>query len=247
MDPDTEALLCHGTEDVIRLCLDAVAPLLPQIPADGLIFGLCSRVKFSLHMPTRRFPMLVDLCTLALRQRFPGEPFLACKIQQNPRLPPHRDCQNAHLPNLAIELLPTADGGTWIENPEGSIALECPDGSVRWGSVLTGSYRFSARLLLHASYPGCSTRLLLVAWVPAAWDRCPASLMQDVLDLGFVAPTRSQAQRAKESIWGPRTCWQPPIFSAVTPWGRGQLKPAPLAAIDLEDSEDDVITHYDVD
>ncbi|CAE7254989.1 unnamed protein product, partial [Symbiodinium microadriaticum] len=197
MDPDTDALLCHGKEDVVQLCLDVVLPLLPQIPGGVLTFGLCSRVRFGLHLSTRRFSRLVDLCTLALRQHFPGEPFLACKIQYNPHLPPHRDCQNSHLPNLAIELLPAADGGTWIENPDGSVAMECPDGCVRWGSVLTGSYRFSARRLLHSSYPGCGTRVLLVAWVPSSWDRCPVPLMQEVLDLGFVAPTHSQAQRAK--------------------------------------------------
>ena len=112
---------------------------------------------------------------------------------------------------------------------------------VRWGSVLTGSYRFSARRLLHSSYPGCGTRVLLVAWVPSSWERCPVPLMRAILNLGFVAPTHSQAQRAKESIWGPRTCWQPPIFTVTTQWGRGQLKPAPPEAIDLEDSEDDVV------
>ena len=133
MDPDTEALLCHGKEDVVQLCLDAVLPLLPQIPGGVLTFGLCSRVRFGLHLSTRRFSRLVDLCTLALRQHFPGEPFLACKIQYNPQLLPHRDCQNAHLPNLAIELLPTADGGTWIENPDGPVAMECPDGWCEMG------------------------------------------------------------------------------------------------------------------
>ena len=241
MDPDTDALLCHGKEDVVQLCLDAVLPLLSQIPEGVLTFGLCSRVRFGLHLPTRQHSRLVDLCTLALRQHFPGEPFLAFKIQYNPQLPPHRDYQNAHLPNLAIELLPAAEGGTWVESSHGSVAVECQDGRVRWGTVMTGSYRFSARRLLHSSYPGHGIRVLLVAWVPSSWQRCPTLLMQEVLDLGFVAPTPSQAQRAKESIWGPHTCWQPPISAATVQWGRGQLKPAPPEAIELEDSEDDVV------
>ena len=55
-------------------------------------------------------------------------------------------------------------------------------------------------------------------------------------------PPAPRRQRAKESLWGARTCWQPPLSQAVKLWCQGQLKPPPQGVIDLEDPDDDVIT-----
>ena len=65
--------------------------------------------------------------------------------------------------------------------------------------------------------------------------------MQEVLDLGFVVPTHSQAQRAKESVWGTAHMLAATYLRCNDTVGQGQLKPVPPEAIDLEDSEDDVV------
>ena len=220
--------MCHGSLSLRQLCTYVAASVL-ALPPQGMNLGLCYRVRCALHSATHSVPSVVRLFTAMIRQAFPEDPFLAIKVVRNPQFEPHRDQQNSHLPNLIVELQSSEHGGTWVEtrHGEGDVALECPDDAVRWGHVLSGSYRLSARTQLHASYPGKGDRLLLIAWTPAAWQVCPKDLLSELRELGFVVPTSAQLQRAQVSLWGPQTSWQPPLtFQTSQVWPVGSLQPA---------------------
>ena len=127
----------------------------------------------------------------------PGDSFLTLQIQLNRHREPHRDHQNASLPSLICNLSPSSPGGTWVEDPEGSLPLECPDGRTRVGRIITGRrYRLSARDLWHASRPSFEDRLLLLGWTPAGWQHIPSADMAGLLSLGICcAACRSRTTR----------------------------------------------------
>ena len=239
-DPEQvmETLMCHGSLSLRQLCTHAASSVL-TLPQQGMNLGLCCRVRCALHSSTHTVPSLVRLFTAMIRQAFPEDPFLAIKVVRNPQFGPHRDQQNSYLPNLIVELQSSEHGGTWVETHrgEGDVALECPDQTMRWGHVLSGVYRLSARTQLHASYPGKGDRLLLIAWTPAAWRMCPRDLLSDLQDLGFVVPSIAQLQRAQVSLWGPQTSWQPPLtFPVPRVWPAGSLQ---LGNVTLQIPSDD--------
>ena len=43
-----------------------------------------------------------------------------------------------------------------MEDSQGDFAVEGPDGSIHWGSVLSGAYKVSSRTKLHCSLRGLS-------------------------------------------------------------------------------------------
>ena len=236
-----ETLMCHGPLSLRQLCTHVAESVL-ALPSQGMNLGLCCRVRCALHSATHSIPSVVRLFTAMIKQVFPEDPFLAIKVVRNPQFEPHRDQQNSYLPNLIVELQSSEHGGTWVETSrgEGDVALECPDDTLRWGQVLSGDYRLSARTRLHASYPGKGDRLLLVAWTPAAWQVCTRALFSELQDLGFVVPTPAQLQRAQVSSWGPQMSWQPPlIFRSCPVWPVGSLQPG---SVTLQIPSDDECT-----
>ena len=250
-DPEQvmESLMCHGPLSLRQLCTQVAGSAL-ALPSQGMNLGLCCRVRCTLHSATHSIPPVVRLFTAMVKQVFPEDPFLAIKVVRNPQFGPHKDQQNSYLPNLIVELQSSEHGGTWVETPHGTgdVALECPDDTLRWGQVLSGNYRLSARTRLHASYPGKGDRLLLIAWTPAAWQVCTEALLTDLQDLGFVVPTPAQLQRARVSSWGPQTSWQPSLtFQSGPVWPVGSLQPGNVTLQILSEDESTDAAYSDED
>ena len=169
-----DSLVCHGPEGLRAACADAADALLQD--RESIQLGLFVRVKCGLHARTRTLASTTTMCASLLRQLFPGEAFLTIALLHDPHFDPHKDLQNEWLPNLVVELRQSHGGGTWVECDSGNLAIELANGEFRWGVVMTGIYKFSARCLLHCSMPGATPRVALVAWTPAGWKSAPKHL-----------------------------------------------------------------------
>ena len=178
-------LLEHGEPSYQDAC--DLAQLLLAVCDGPVAFGAYVRVKAGIRVNTHAYPETTRFFAKFLADEFPGDSFLTLQIQLNRYREPHRDHQNSSLPSLICNLSPTSPGGTWVEDPEGSLPLECSDGKTRVGRVITGRrYRLSARDLWHASRPSLEDRLLLLGWTPAGWHHIPPADMAGLLSLGFV-------------------------------------------------------------
>ena len=204
-DP-SDGLVCHGPENLKASCIGVADALLQD--RDCIQLGMFVRVKSGLHARTRSLMSATAMFTSLLRQRFPGEAFLTMALLRDPHFAPHKDLQNEWLPNLVVELRQSNGGGTWVECESGNLAVELANGEFRWGVVMTGAYKFSARGLLHCSMPGATPRVALVAWTPAGWQSASRHLLQELGDLGFVIPTLNQCARARLSIWSEKAMVQ---------------------------------------
>ena len=125
-----------------------------------------------------------------------------CETPEEGEAPPHRDARNAAFPTLIVNLSEGHPGGTWIEDPRGSISMACSEGLTRQGRIITGRrYRISARQLRHSSVKAAQDRLLLLGYVPAGWshstqeDRCALQC------LNFCAPIQHAEARSAMTLW----------------------------------------------
>ena len=195
-------LLEHGEPSYQEAC--ALAQQMLTVCEGPVALGAYVRVKAGIRQNTHAYPETTRFFAKFLADEFPGDSFLTLQIQMNRNREPHRDQQNASLPSLICNLSPHSPGGTWVEDPSGSLPMECPDGKVRLGTVITGRrYRLSTRDLWHASRPSMEDRLLLLGWVPSGWQHIPHTDMAGLLSLGFVAPHFESEQQGQLSRWGP--------------------------------------------
>ena len=257
-DEDTA---CHGTLSLHAACLAAADALFQNERHDSIKLGLYVRKRCGLHGNTRPLGNTARLLTALLRRHFPGDAFLTVALLRDPRFDLHRDVQNEWLPNLVVELRQSDGGGTWVESETGHSALECgttgTSNAFRWGVLLTGVYKFSARALLHCSMPGASPRIVLIAWTPAGWNSAPVAVMRELRQLGFVVPTVDQCARARLSTWSQHALVQSALtlsafanqkchYPRDAPWPAGVLRhqdagghPHGTAFVELEDDEAD--------
>ena len=219
--------MARREEDLHETCVEAADSLCLQYGAE-LRLGLYVRVGCGLHEFTRQLRNHTELFTALLRERFPQSPFLTIALLHDPNFGIHQDIQNAWLPNLVVELRASHGGGTWVENEEGTVALEDSNGSLRWGSILTGAYKLSARALPHCSIRGTSPRTVLVGWTSAGWKAASPQLLRELQEMGFVPPTQAQCDRARLSRWsGKRTVQKTLNFAKVTADKNLRSAPAP--------------------
>ena len=175
--------------------------LLEQVPGP-LRLGLYVRVQTGISSLTRQFPETTKALTTFLAQEFPGDPFLAIQIQLNREVPPHKDVRNAPLPTLLVNLSEGHPGGTWMQDPMGTVLKTCADGVARLGRVVTGRrYRISARQLWHSSVGSTQDRLLLLGYVPAGWNNASAEDKQALRCLNFCLPRDLADARSTMTIW----------------------------------------------
>ncbi|OLP87868.1 hypothetical protein AK812_SmicGene30877 [Symbiodinium microadriaticum] len=124
----------HEPVDLHCACVMAAQKMCAECGPQGLRLGLFVRVGPGLHEHTRALNEETKLLTALVRQHFPGSPFLTIALFKDPDFGPHKDMQNSWLPNLIVELLPSHGGGTWV----GDFALEDAEGTLRWGTLLSG-------------------------------------------------------------------------------------------------------------
>ena len=123
---------------------------------------------------TQTHPETTRVLTHFLAQEFPGDVFLSLNLARDKAMQPHRDSGNSNFPSLLCNLADGAPGGTWIEDPSGTVPRQCADGKVRDGKIVRGfRYRFSANKLWHAPELDATCRTVLVGWVPAGWFHVP--------------------------------------------------------------------------
>ena len=114
-------LLEHGEPSYQDAC--DLAQLLLAVCDGPVAFGAYVRVKAGIRVNTHAYPETTRFFAKFLADEFPGDSFLTLQIQLNRYREPHRDHQNSSLPSLICNLSPTSPGGTWVEDPEGSLPL----------------------------------------------------------------------------------------------------------------------------
>ena len=218
----------HDPVDLHRACVATAEKLRSSCGSKGLRLGLFVRVGSGLHDGTRAMTDETKQFAALIRQHFPGSPFLTMALLDDPDLGLHKDLQNSWLPNLIVELRPSPGGGTWVECEQGKFALEDSEGTLRWGTLLSGAYQLSARASLHCSMRGVSPRLILVGWTSAAWICVPQTLRSELETLGFVWPTKDQCERAKHSLWSGSRLIQTALPFETTGTKRKQATAEPM-------------------
>ncbi|CAE7911728.1 unnamed protein product [Symbiodinium necroappetens] len=179
-----------------------VAQALLQDHQGPVTFGAYVRVKSGIRSQTYQYPETFKLFTAFLADEFAGDAFLTIQIQRDVEKAPHKDHRNSSHPTLILNLSQGAPGGTWVESPQGTMAMRCADGAMRMGHVLTGHrYRISASRLWHATVPSTEERILLLGWVPAGWHNLEDTARATLACLGFVKPPNLEGPPTSLTLW----------------------------------------------
>ena len=119
-------------------------------------FGAFVHVRCGARKITRTHPETTRVLAHFMAQEFPGDAFLSLHLARDKAMQPHRDSGNSNFPSLLCNLADGAPGGTWIEDPSGTVPRQCADGKVRDGKIVRGvRYRFSANNALACAGAGC--------------------------------------------------------------------------------------------
>ena len=142
-------------------------------------------------------------------------------------------------PVCLCNLVDGAPGGTWIEDPSGTVPRQCADGKVRDGKIVRGfRYRFSANKLWHAPELDVTCRTVLVGWVPAGWAHMSPPDMCTLGQLGFQMPAAEREGACALSLWSGSAvvqtrmerfmvCSSDHVWKRREPWVKGRLRDSP--------------------
>ena len=237
LEAEATRLLDHG--EMSRSEVFAFSQMIFRELGTDVSFGAFVHVRCGTRKITQTHPETTRVLTHYLAQEFPGDVFLSLNLARDKAMQPHRDSGNSNFPSLLCNLADGAPGGTWIEDPSGTVPRQCADGKVRDGKIVRGfRYRFSANKLWHAPELDAACRTVLVGWVPAGWSHVPTPDMCVLEQLGFQKPAADREGACALSLWSGSAvvqtrmerymaCSSDQGWTRCEAWVKGQLRCSP--------------------
>ena len=169
-----------------------------ELPS-AFVTGAFARVKVGLRSNVAVFPRVTELLAKFVHQQLPKHKFTSIVLFDDVQTEPHRDAQNAFVPNAVIALTPFKGGQLWVECSSGTEAKRV-HGQELLGQVLDiqqGHALFDARRSWHCTEPWEGRRVTLVAFSIAACQRLSTDASFRLRDLGFMLPDQDDLATAE--------------------------------------------------
>ena len=136
------------------------------------------------------FPRVTELLAMFVCQQLPNHRFTSIVLFDDAQTEPHRDAQNAFVPNAVVAITSFKGGQLWVESASGTETRKV-NGQELLGQALDiqkGRALFDARRSWHSTEPWEGRRVTLVAYSIAARPRLSTDASTRLLDLGFSLP-----------------------------------------------------------